>query len=182
MPVTLGSAPLADFDQPLQLLKDCHHRIVHFLGVLRAVVERSPTDVLDAEGRRALEVALRYFAEAAPRHTADEEESLFPRLREVPSLVVHAVLHEMARLEHDHRQAEADQHQVHQLGLRWLETGRLDPRDREALARLLGDLAAAYAAHIRLEEEGVFDVAARVLQDETWRQIGTEMRARRALD
>ena len=35
------------------------------------------------ETRVALESALRYFREAAPKHTADEEESLFPRLRQM---------------------------------------------------------------------------------------------------
>jgi hypothetical protein len=38
---------------------------------------------LNEEQRGAFEAALRYFREAAPKHTADEEESLFPRLRRI---------------------------------------------------------------------------------------------------
>ncbi len=64
MAVTLGNPPLADFDQPLRLLRDCHRRIEHFLGVLRLVVERSPQGELDDERRRALEIAIKYFREA----------------------------------------------------------------------------------------------------------------------
>ena len=59
------------------LLSDCRRRVEMFLGMLVSVA-----DVLDKPGteetNRALESALRYFGQAAPKHTADEEVSLFP--------------------------------------------------------------------------------------------------------
>jgi len=45
-------------------------------------LRRSSISPLTEETRAALESALRYFREAAPKHTADEEESLFPRMRQ----------------------------------------------------------------------------------------------------
>ena len=46
------------------------------MGALLSVANVSD-EPLDDETRHALELALRYFREAAPKHTADEEESLF---------------------------------------------------------------------------------------------------------
>ena len=51
-----------------------------FLGSLQRVAEASDSHLTN-EVRAALETALRYFKEAASKHTADEEESLFPRLK-----------------------------------------------------------------------------------------------------
>ena len=54
-------------------MSDCHRRIERFLTVLVRVAERGS---LEGEARGAFEAALRYFRDAAPKHTADEEESL----------------------------------------------------------------------------------------------------------
>jgi hypothetical protein len=80
MPVQIG-AKAHPFSDPTVLLSDCHRRIEMFLGALEgvaSVIDRPLTE----ETRAALESALRYFREAAPKHTADEEESLFPRMRQ----------------------------------------------------------------------------------------------------
>src|SRR6476659_9324307 len=81
MPVQIG-AKAHSFSDPTGLLSDCHRRIEMFLGSLQRIA-----DVIDRplteEARSALESGLRYFRESAPKHTADEEESLFPRLRQI---------------------------------------------------------------------------------------------------
>ncbi|PYV99204.1 MAG: hypothetical protein DMG89_08830 [Acidobacteria bacterium] len=80
MPVQIG-AQAHNFSDPTGLLSDCHRRIEMFLRTLEgvaSVIDRPLTE----ETRAALESALRYFREAAPKHTADEEESLFPRMRQ----------------------------------------------------------------------------------------------------
>ena len=80
MPVQIG-AKAHPFSDPIGLLSDCHRRVEMFLGALggvASVMDRPLTE----ETRAALESALRYFREAAPKHTADEEESLFPRIRQ----------------------------------------------------------------------------------------------------
>ena len=81
MPVQIGSKA-HNFGDPTGLLSDCHRRIEMFMQVLERVaqtIDSSPEE----EVRQSLETALRYFREAAPKHTADEEESLFPRLSTV---------------------------------------------------------------------------------------------------
>lgn len=179
MAVTLGSPPLADFSRPIQFLKDCHRRIEHFLSVMRTLTERSDGGDLDDECRRALEASLKYFREAAPRHTADEEESLFPRLRRSGSAEARQVMAALDRLEADHRTVEAALDRIRELGSIWLKVGHLDKADRSTLKRLLDELAIAYAAHIRLEDEDVFAIAARVLTQHDLCDIGAEMKRRR---
>ena len=81
MPVQIG-AKAHPFTNPTGLLSDCHRRIEMFLGTLESVarvIDLAPTD----DVRQALESALRYFHQAAPKHTADEEQSLFPRLHQI---------------------------------------------------------------------------------------------------
>lgn len=179
LPIVLGGPPLADFTQPLAMLADCHRRIEHFLDVQLTVLQRFGDGELNEEGRQALEKSLTYFEQAAPRHTADEEESLFPRMRRSDDSTVQAAFEELDRLEGDHRRAETLHDQVEVLGRRWLETGRLDPADRVALETALDELSTIYAAHIPLEEERVFGLAAQVLNAEELRQVGEEMKRRR---
>ena len=104
MPVQIG-ATAHNFSDPTGLLSDCHRRIEMFLRSLQAVA--SEGQQLDDERRRALDLALRYFRESAPKHTADEEESLFPRLRSVGDPELKTALEKVEALERDHREADA---------------------------------------------------------------------------
>src|SRR5450759_3806570 len=65
MPVSIGAPAQASFEQPLELLKDCHRRIESFLEVLLRVVATARSGPLGEEGRRALQAGLRYFREVA---------------------------------------------------------------------------------------------------------------------
>jgi hemerythrin-like domain-containing protein len=177
MPVSLGSKGQAGFDQPLELMKDCHRRIESFLGVLIRVVERASDGRLDEEGRRALEEALKYFREAAPRHTADEEESLFPRLREKG--VAAEALKRVEALEADHVKATGLHDAVEATGLEWLQGGSLRAEAREKLRAQLEELRGLYQGHIRVEDEEIFPLAGKALSAEEVRAIGEEMRQRR---
>src|SRR5690348_7525687 len=76
MSVQIG-APVHSFSNPTGLLSDCHRRIEMFLGSLEAVAKTIHRPLTE-ETAQALTLALRYFRQAAPKHTADEEESLFP--------------------------------------------------------------------------------------------------------
>ena len=118
MPVQIG-APTHNFTDPTGLLSDCHRRVEMFLGTLEAVanvIDRPATE----ESRRALESALRYFAQAAPKHTADEEESLFPRLRQIQDPEVEAVFSKLEQLEDEHRWAAPLHAEVDRLGAHYL--------------------------------------------------------------
>ncbi len=177
--VTIGGKHLAGFDQPIELLKDCHRRIEHFLGVLQQVVELFGDGKLPEEGRRALEASLDYFAHAAPRHTADEEQSLFPRMRRSGDAEARVVMAELERLEADHRRADERHAKVDELGRKWLAEGSIDERNRATMRTLLDELVALYTAHIRLEDERVFEVAMRTLDRRDLGEVGFEMRRRR---
>jgi hypothetical protein len=86
MPITIGSKPAADFSNPIELLSDCHRRIKRFLAVLVSVARQAHDEPMTEKQREEWLRALDYFRNAAPRHTADEEESLFPRLRQIEQL------------------------------------------------------------------------------------------------
>ncbi len=182
MAVPLGSQGQADFTQPIALMMDCHRRIEHFLDVLSLLVERYGTSILDAQGRRALDTTLNYFRQAAPRHTEDEEQSLFPRMRKSGDPEVIAALAELDRLEADHRQAENVHQRIDEIGGAWLKTGRLRAQDLAELRALVDELHVAYAAHIHLEDESIFRLATQVLDEQSLVAIGDEMKRRRILN
>ena len=163
---------------PLGLLSDCHRRVEMFLGVLKAAATLNGRE-LNADERRSLDNALRYFREAAPKHTADEEQSLFPRMRRTGSAEAKTALAELERLEADHRWADPLHAQVDQLGQRWLAQGKLETMDATAFNEAVSQLGAMYARHIEVEEKVVFPAASRCLPKAEQHRIGLEMTARR---
>jgi hemerythrin-like domain-containing protein len=181
MPVTLGARPEHGFDQPLALLSDCHRRIEHFLGLLEKVVEQCAGMALPAEHRRAVEASLTYFDSAAPRHTQDEEHSLFPRLRELDRAEVKAALQRLAALEADHDVADVLHAEARFWFRRWLDEGPLDPPEVRRLKKILHRLRELYRRHIELEDREIFPLAGQVLEDHQLSQIGQEMARRRGL-
>ncbi|OFW48160.1 MAG: hypothetical protein A3G77_04830 [Acidobacteria bacterium RIFCSPLOWO2_12_FULL_68_19] len=169
------------FDEPLGLLSDCHRRIQRFLQMLAAIARDAaggpPSDVQ----RSQLEAALTYFATAAPKHKADEEESVFPRLRRSREPEAARVQELLARLENDHGAAEEHHRAVDVLVRRWLGDERLDPEDVSQLATRLAALDAIYRPHIAVEDNELFPAAARLLSAHELQEIGREMAARRGL-
>lgn len=181
MPIQIGDRPDAGFDEPLRLLTDCHRRIERFLGILERVAQTHQGGVLDEESRRALQTALRYFRDAAPKHAADEEDSLFPRLREATAGQDLALLAVMERLESDHQTVRAGHDAIERLGNRWLADNRLLPAQLREMLDHVAALKQAYAAHIEIEDTQVFPAAGRVLGSDALADVGREMAARRGL-
>ena len=164
MPITIGAKQESGFDDPIGLLGDCHRRIEQFLSILVAVADQTRGGRLNNDQRKALETALRYFREAAPKHTADEEESLFPQLYRTEKLTP-AVLAEIAGLKEDHEQATVYHRQADGIGRRWLAGGELREGDLEAFTIVLAALTNLYRRHIKVEDDVIFPVAARILSD-----------------
>jgi hemerythrin-like domain-containing protein len=135
--------------------------------------------VLSEEQRTLLSTSLRYFREAAPKHTADEEESLFPHLRQLDNPEIDALLAQIDSLEQDHECAEQSHVEVDRLGESWLRNGQLSPEDASHLEMLVTQLEALYRHHIGVEDTEVFRAAARVLPAKERQAIGEEMAARR---
>ena len=181
MPIVIGAKRESDFTDPIGMLGDCHRRIEMFLNVLVRVAEQAKGAALNEEQRGALETALRYFREAAPKHTADEEESLFPRLRQIESAEVLALMVRIESLEEEHVCADRSHGEVDSLGRLWLKDGML-PADRAArLLTLVLQLRDLYRHHIATEDNEVFPAAALALFASDRQAIGSEMAHRRSL-
>ena len=181
MTITIGSEPESDFDDPIGMLEDCHRRIEKFLDLLLTLASQAQGNVLTAEQCAALEVSLRYFREAAPKHTADEEDSLFPRLRNSEHSEAGKILFDLDHLHTDHVRAEENHRAVDELIRRWLANGRLSTIESTRLTSLLHSLRDTYTQHIQEEETRVFPLAASILTAANIRNIGLEMAERRGL-
>jgi hemerythrin-like domain-containing protein len=176
MPVVIGDAPQHGFANPIGLLSDCHRRIERFLKTLDAVAHQD--GVLDEQPRKALQKALEYFRSAAPKHTADEEEDLFPMLRlgERPEIA-----QAMERLESDHARASACHREIEELFDRWIREEHLPVPETARLKELLKSLSELYAAHIAVEEDSIFLLAQAELSAQVKETMGRRMAARRGL-
>jgi len=150
-----------------------------FLGSLQTVACGEAR--LDDEQHRALDLALRYFRESAPKHTADEEESLFPRLESVNDPEVKAALAKVEGLERDHRAAERLHRRVDELGSRWLEAGELSAGDLAEFRKAVARLGEIYPGHIEVEDAVLFPAAARALSSQQKAEIAAEMAERRSV-
>lgn len=133
------------------------------------------------ETRAALESALRYFREAAPKHTADEEESLFPRMRQKRDPNLEAAIRKLEPLEHDHLLAGSLHAEMEELGQRYLAAGSLEPTGVDAFRKAIVSLVSIYKQHISIEDDLVFPLAERLLSDADKAAIANEMAARRKL-
>jgi hemerythrin-like domain-containing protein len=180
MPLQIGRPPDHTFTEPLGLLSDCHRRIEYFLGVLITVTGRTPGGLLTPAQCAELEAALAYFATASPKHTADEEDSLFPRLCETHDPAAKRALKLVERLERDHDIAERHHHAVEALVRRWLADAGLERAETAKLRGHLAALQALYQRHIDVEDRELFPAAARLLSATQIADIGREMAERRS--
>ena len=179
MGIQIGQKPSPTFAQPLELLSDCHRRVESFLRALILVTDQARGGALSSVQREGLTTALRYFREAAPRHTADEEESLFPRLRERGGGLARAALEKIDALEADHETAKTSHDLVEKLGQEWLSRGSLTPPETEELAEHLRKLHSIYERHIAVEDNEIFPLAGKVLDAKSLEEVGREMAGRR---
>ncbi len=179
--IPIGGKTDHGFDEPLGLLSDCHRRIERFLGAMLSVSRNLRGAHLDETSRDMLRQGLRYFATSAPRHTEDEEASLFPRLRASTERRAAEALGTLEALEADHREAEQRHAAVDALVRRWIETDRLSDEDATTLVEHLEFLSAAYARHIGIEDHDLFPAAASILSAADLEAIGREMAERRGV-
>ena len=175
--IQIGAKPDAGFDDPLAMLRDCHRRIEHFLNIVCLVVDRAAKRALSDEETAAIQAALNYFRVGGLRHNADEEQSLFPRMREAGATDQAVAID---GLEHDHRDAAEMHDKVDALYTAWIANGALAPAQHEELTSATSKLKHLYADHIKLEEEVVFPRAAQMLKPDALAAMGEEFRARRS--
>jgi hemerythrin-like domain-containing protein len=176
----LGGSPDHDFDEPLGLLSDCHRRIERFLDVLVRVAREYRHGTLPPDAADAIRKARQYFSAAAPRHTADEEESLFPRMK-TAALASGRACDAIDRLEGDHERAKALHARVDPLLDEWVRAGSLPTETAAELCSHLESLRELYRSHIHTEDAEIFPLAATLLSARELEAVGSEMRARRGL-
>jgi len=177
MGIQIGARPDSGFDNPIGMLMDCHRRIEHFLGILCAVVERAHGRTLTQEEIGAVTASIRYFRTGGKRHNDDEEESLFPRLRQGGAV---GALGDLESLEHDHETANGLHTAAETLYEKWISAGSLNEEEERELCSCVQTLRQLYSQHIRIEEQLVFPMAAQLLDPDAVRMMGEEFRRRRA--
>ncbi len=182
MPIKIGKKIESDYSNPLGLLSDCHRRIENFLDVLIKVTTQARGAALNEDQRHALEAALRYFREAAPNHTRDEEVSLFPRIRASADSRARSAILLLDELHADHELADAGHAEVEALGSRWLSEGVLSVESTDRLSELLDQLHSIYQKHIAVEDGDVFPLAGQILSSAELTAVGREMATRRSVD
>lgn len=163
------SSPPASFAEPLALLQACHDKVRRFAGLTLLIDAHLGRHGADAQAADAAADVLRYFDLAAPLHHADEEEDLFPALRELGDAYL---LRSMDALETEHRDLERLWRAVRP----WLVAvaeGGVPVRPAE-----LADFARRYPAHADREEAEVYPQAHRLGAD-SLAALGRAMEARR---
>jgi pyridoxamine 5'-phosphate oxidase len=172
---------IPDFTDPLGLLVHCHAKIEAQLGALeravRALREGGAGEV--EEAFRAIEAARAHFAGPGVKHTADEEESLFPRLRRHAGPDEGGVLAALDELEAQHVTADRAHAALDAVVEQMRGTVPPTAHDVDELAARVDALVALYGPHIALENDAIFPAAARVLPPVELLGLGEEMRARR---
>ncbi len=181
MPIAIGQKLESDFRNPLGLLSDCHRRIERFLEGLIVISEQAQGNKLNDVQRQQFEVGQRYFRDSASKHTLDEEESLFPRLRARQDSEAQAAFALLDSLHADHIEAEIRHRRVDELGCKWLAKERLPLDDVRLLLNLLKGLRTTYEKHIAVEDNELFPLAERILDPAELEAIAQEMAARRGL-
>ncbi|MGH9393327.1 MAG: hemerythrin domain-containing protein [Terriglobales bacterium] len=156
----------------IELLLSCHQRIRHFT---RLAVLLSQAPATAAEVAQAALAVHRYYSQALPLHEADENESVYPRLRAA------APPAELAAA----NQAMVDQHRALDANIArllplWTAIAAAPARAAEARAGA-EQLQEAWDEHLELEERCVFPALREWLSPLDLEAIRREMRERRAL-
>ena len=156
------------------MLVGCHQRIRYFTGVALRIA-RQP-EALPAELAEAAGALLRYYSVALPLHEADENETLYPRLRASDAGSTALAANDAMLQQH----AELDDVLAALIPL-WQEVQR-NPASASGMAGPLLQqttlLERLWQIHLKLEEEIVFPAMQQHLGAEL-DAMAAEMRARR---
>jgi hemerythrin-like domain-containing protein len=173
-PLVLHAAPASGFDEPFEMLLECHQRVERMLALLERLALHLPAHGADEPARQAARDVMRYFDQAAPQHHEDEERHVLPVLRDGGQGALADRLHD------DHRlMADA-----------WAEL-RIDLSalaDGDALAVPLvqapgrwGEFAALYRAHVARENRDAYPLAAPAINGDLRAAMVRDMARRRGL-
>jgi hemerythrin-like domain-containing protein len=169
--------PAPTFDDPLAMLRACHRRLEYGLLTAERLPELEQGGSLETAARTTLRQMVQYFSGMVPRHFADEEQSLFPRL--LAARPGDEVIGLMERLAKQHDALAFAHCEFAEAAEELLRIG--PPAAAERFRKAIAELRRVYAEHLRLEEEQVFPQAAALLSAREMATIGAEMAARRGI-
>lgn len=157
------------------MLDNSHRKLELNLAELRSAADAiAAGGGTDAE-RETVRDVVGFLERSVTRHEADEELSLFPRLRGAGS--IDSVLDTLADEHLEHRRLHR---RLHEIVEAWLDEPATEPvaDHGQHLRRVVVELEDAYRRHIELEEREMFP-AARALPADELAEIEAEMQARR---
>jgi hemerythrin-like domain-containing protein len=165
-----GLPPVSD--QPLDHLVACHDRILERIRTFERVGESLESD--SEAALEALSRALHFMDVSGRLHTVDEEESVFPRMRQHLAESDRAYLDS---LETQHREKEQVYAELKSLAkdLRQSVTPERAARYRSLATRL----AELYRSHIESENTLLVALGRKCLEESELSAIRNEMKARR---
>ena len=159
----------------VEMLERCHGKLQLRLDELTDAARSLGDDRTNRDALATAVATVAFLLRTAPRHEADEEESLFPRLAALGTDGIKSVLDQLAT---QHR-AQGQLHgQLERLAGGWTQQTELGEHDARLLAKLAAELRTAYAEHIALEDAHLLP-AARSLPTAELAEIADEMHARR---
>jgi hemerythrin-like domain-containing protein len=163
-------------DHPLEHLTACHRRIEDRLATLERVIPH--LESRREEALAAIHGSLRFFDTNGSWHTADEEESLFPRMSALMSEEERGFVDTLSA---EHQEAENVYHALKQTVSALKKENPCQPETMEEYKTLCGRLCSIYRAHIQAEDARIPEMGHRLLGEEALEQISQEMKLRRGL-
>lgn len=171
---SLFAPPSASFDEPLEMLRACHQRILRHARLALSVAEHVQDEGVDDEARTAAASVMRYFDVAARDHHLDEEVDLFPAM--LAAATANPALSTLvARLTSEH-EAIGGYWSMLRAQLEAVRDGRADATVDSTIAQAV---VRQYEDHIREEETILLPLAAKLLDRREMERIGRAMAKRR---
>jgi hemerythrin-like domain-containing protein len=161
-------------DHPLEMLRACHGKILRQCDTLQKLSMHLKTHGCDEQVRQAAFGILRYFNTAGQLHHRDEEENLFPALRENAGDDRERLDALLQHLLQEHVAMKSAWNELRPVLLQLAE-GMNERLDDRLAARFID----SHTAHIAVENAELLPLAARLLTPEQLRQIGERMAGRR---
>jgi hemerythrin-like domain-containing protein len=169
--------PAPDFSEPLELLHACHGRIEQQCATLLRLPEHLAQFGSDAQAQQAAERVSRYFSSAGQYHHEDEEQDLFPLLRQ--AAINSDEQHILSLLDNLVAQ-HGDMFEAWQTLQPYLaEISRGGAVTPEALP--VARFVELYRRHIALEEADMLPYARQALSPLQLQTLGKNMAARRGV-
>ncbi len=175
--LSLHATPASSFDEPFEMLLECHQRVEHMLTLLARLGAHLPVHGADEQARQAACDVMRYFDQAGPAHHEDEERHLLPVLAQSGEPELRA----LATRLHDEHETMLGQWFSLRNDLQAIADGRVDQALAAAAAARRDTFAALYRNHIEVEESAAYPAARSRLDAGSQAAMGREMAGRRGV-